>query len=71
MFEVQQFTICNGWVNTWVEYDDENEEVPLRFDTYQEAEEELENNLLDCLKEFQRGNISDPYDRDEFRIVEV
>jgi hypothetical protein len=70
-YEVQQFTLCDGWINTWNEYDDDNNEIPLVFDSYEEAEEELENNLLDCVKEFRRGNIESPYEAEEFRIVEV
>ena len=71
MFEVQQFTICSGWVNDWHEWDDNNESMPMVFDTYGEALDELDNFLNDCQKEYERGNISAPYYRNEFRIVEV
>jgi hypothetical protein len=70
-FEVQQLTICDGWINTWHEYDDDNNEVPMMFDSFGEALDELDDLLNDCQKEFERGNIDSPYDRNEFRIVEV
>ena len=70
-YEVQQDTICDGWTNTWHEYDDDNNEVPMTFDSIDEAVEELDEHLNDCLKEFRRGNIDAPYSRSEFRIVEV
>lgn len=70
-YEVQQDTICDGWTNTWTEYDDDNNEQPMTFDSFEEALDELNEHLHDCDKEFKRGNIDSPYERDEFRIVEV
>ena len=70
-YEVQQDTICDGWTNTWHEYDDDNNEQPTTFDSIDEAVAELDEHLNECLKEFRRGNISAPYNRSEFRIVEI
>lgn len=70
-YEIQQDTICDGWTNTWHEYDDDNNEIPMTFDTFTDAVLELDEHLNDCQKEYERGNISEPYNRDEFRIVEV
>jgi hypothetical protein len=70
-YEVQQYTICDGWTNTWTEYDDDNNAQPMTFDSFEEALDELDEHLNDCDKEFERGNIESPYERDEFRIVEV
>jgi hypothetical protein len=70
-YEVQQLTTCEGWTNTWHEYDDDNWEIPMLFDTFEEALDELDSFLNDCDKEYQRGNIDSPYLRDEFRIVKV
>lgn len=69
MFEVQQFLYGNTWENTWHEYDDDNNEVPMIFDSFEDALDELDVFLSDCDKEYKRGNIDAPYNRDEFRIV--
>lgn len=70
-YEVQENTICGGWVNTWHEYDDDNNEVPMRFDSYEEAEEELQNNVYDMQKAWNMGDIDSPFNPENFRIVEV
>jgi hypothetical protein len=43
----------------------------MTFDSFDEALDELNEHLNDCDKEYKRGNIDAPYERDEFRIVEV
>lgn len=70
-FEVQQFLYGNTWENTWTEYNDDNEPNPMLFDSFEDALDELDDFLNDCQKEYRRGNIDQPYLRDEFRIVEV
>jgi hypothetical protein len=70
-FEVLENTICGGWVNTWHEYDDDNNEIPMRFDSFEEAVEELDNYLDDYEKAYKIGDIESPEDRNNFRIVEV
>jgi len=70
-FEVQTDTICDGWVNTWHEYDDDNEEIPMTFDSFKEALDELDAFLYDMEKAFNMGDIEIPYNRNEYRIVKV
>jgi len=70
-YEVQQNTICDGWVNTWHEWDDGNNEIPMRFDTYEEAEVELMEYLNDYRKAYECGDIESPENPEDFRIVEV
>lgn len=70
-YEVQEATICDGWTNTWHEYDDDNNEVPMTFDSFAQAVEELDSHLYDMEKAYNMGDISTPEDRDNFRIVEV
>jgi hypothetical protein len=70
-FEVQENTICDGWTNTWHEWDDDNNEIPLVFDSYGEAMEELQGNIYDMHKAFNMGDISIKEDIANFRIVEV
>lgn len=67
MFEVQTYTVCDGWVNTW---SDENE-VPLRFDTHEEAQKELEDFIKETEEEAKAGNLAEAYSIEDFRVVGV
>lgn len=71
MFEVQTYTICDGWVNTWHEYDDDNNEVPILFDTFEEALLELDNYIDDYQDAYEAGDIADAGNRDNYRIVKL
>jgi len=65
-YEVQHYTLCDGWVNTW-HVDDELE----YFDSFEDALNCLDEFLADEQMEYEEGNIESPYERDEFRIVEI
>jgi len=65
-YEVQHYTLCDGWINTW-HVDDELE----YFDSFEDALNCLDEFLADEQMEYEAGNIESPYERDEFRIVEV
>ena len=67
-FEVQHYTLCDGWVNTWS--DGETGE-PTLYDSFEDALEELDQFLLDEEEAYLCGNIEDKYQRSEFKIVEV
>lgn len=66
MFEVQHYTHCQGWVNTWL-VDDQ----PQRFTTREEAEAELAEFLADIEAEIASGEREpdNGYSADEFRII--
>ena len=70
-YEVQTRTICDGWVNTWHEYDDDNEEIPMVFDSFESALEELDEFIYDCDKAYNMGDIESPYLREDYRIVKI
>ena len=61
MYELQHFTLCDGWVNTITD-DTEN---PVLFDSREEAQAELDCMLHDTAQE------SEPYLADEWRVVKV
>jgi hypothetical protein len=65
MFEVQHFTLC-GWENVWT-IDGQKE----YFDSFADAEMAITDFLEDEQREYDLGNIESPYDREEFRIMEV
>lgn len=66
-YEVQEFTLCDGWTNTWSDDDGAS-----TFQTKEEeAEAELDWFLQEMLEEVKAGNMEDAPDREDFRIVEV
>lgn len=71
IYEVQTLTICDGWINTWHEYDDDNNEIPMQFDSFEAALMELDNYIDDYQDAYEAGDIESPEDRSHYRIVEV
>jgi len=70
-YEVQHYTLCDGWINTWSDYDEDGNETPSTYDSFEDALNELDSFLDDEQEAFEEGNIESPYDRDEFRIAEI
>jgi hypothetical protein len=73
-WELQQYTLCDGWINTWSTIDERTgHEKPLVFETEQDAQREIDEFLADIETEIEDGDRADDegYDEDEFRIVEV
>ena len=70
-YEVQENTLCDGWINTWTTYDDDDNEVPSTFKSKQSAEAELEDFFYQCQEAVDDGNMEDVPDREDFRIVKV
>jgi hypothetical protein len=60
-YEVQTYTLCDGWINCWTTYEDDGHSYPTYYETYAEAEADLN----DVLREWPE------YMREEYRIVEV
>ena len=71
IYEVQENTLCDGWINNWHEYDEENNQIPSTFKSIKEAQYELDSYLWDIEKAFIRGDIESAEDPVNFRIVEV
>jgi len=70
-YEVQHYTICDGWINTWLVCDEDNNEIPQVFDTKEEAQAELDEFLMDIQEEIKAGErkADEGYSADEFRIT--
>jgi len=70
-FEIQHFTLCDGWINTWsIEHNDGTTELET-FDSFEQALACLDEFIDDEQHEYEQGNIESPYGREEFRIVEI
>jgi hypothetical protein len=70
-FEVQHYTLCDGWVNTWRDISEGGEETPSIYKTYIEALDALTDFFTQEHEAFAEGNMESMYDIDEFRIMEV
>lgn len=76
-WEVQHYTMCDGWVNTWTETTDSPEgiiEQPCVFDTEEEAQTALREFQQEVEQDIETG-MREPDEGfdflNDFRIVEV
>jgi hypothetical protein len=65
MYEVQTYTLCDGYVNTWLD----SEDKPIRYRTQREALKDLRNYMADCQAAVEDGLIIDF--EDDLIIVRV
>ena len=70
-YEVQTYTICDGWMNCWSIEDESGGCSPMIFRTYTEALEELSDFLADQHEAFTNGAMEDAYDPHDYRIMEI
>lgn len=70
-YEIQHFTLCDGWVNCWSIEDDNGNYVPEYFETLEQAQVALQDHLEDTRMEFLEGNLETEDDPEDFRIVEI
>jgi hypothetical protein len=71
-YEVQTWTLCDGWINTW-SVSDETGEAPETFATREEAQAALDEFLRDIQDEIEGGQrgADEGYDPADFRVEEV
>jgi hypothetical protein len=67
MYQIETFTICNGWVNTWQDQDG----TPVVFTTQSAAMAELNEFLEDINDAFECGHLDAPYDACEYRVSKL
>jgi hypothetical protein len=63
-YEVQHYTLCDGWINCWTITDENDVETLETFDTIEEAQAALDEFFADLASES-----NDSYSRDDYRIV--
>ncbi len=73
VYEVLTYTLCDGWVNCWTVTEDNGEEVPDTFDSYEDAEAEVLEFLSDIEDEIKNGERSkdEGYSSEDFRISKI
>ena len=67
MYQIETFTLCDGWVNTW---QDDNG-TPVLFTTQSAAAAELKEFLEDTKDAFKCGHLDSPYDSSDYRIAKL
>jgi hypothetical protein len=69
-YEVQTYTLCEGWVNCWT-----TDGKPTTFETAQEAQAEIDNHIAESTETYIREGIlsegESAYDPADLRIVEI
>lgn len=66
-FEVQEWTLCDGWINNWSDEDGN----PSMFNSQHEAWQEWEAFYLDMHDAYTNGYLEDVPEKGNYRIVEV
>ena len=69
MFEVQHYTLCDGWLNCWL-VDDK----PETFATEEEAQTAIDDHVIDYINAVQGGDIAEEDEeniREHLRIKEI
>ncbi len=72
-YEVQHFTLCDGWINTWAVLNEDGSSEPETFETIEAAEAAIAEFLADIQAEIDAGQREPDagYSLDEFRIVKA
>lgn len=72
-YEVQTWTLCDGWINTWSYAETDNIMRPETFPTMETAQQALDEFLFDIQSEIDTGQRSadEGYDAGDYRIKEV
>jgi len=72
LFEVQTFTLCDGWINCW-SVSDERGTRPETFSTQAEAQAEIDEFFQETELQIEVGerDPDDGYSRDEYQIVQI
>lgn len=66
MFQIETFTLCDGWVNTWT-----TDDKPEVFATYESAVRALAEFYSDMAEDYEAGFLEDLINPKEYRIVKV
>lgn len=72
-YEIQTFTLCDGWINTWFIIEDDNTQTPETFATETEAQHALDEFLDEIQEEIYAGQRApdEGYSPEDFRIIPI
>jgi len=71
-YEVQTYTICQGWINCW-SIDGNGVSKPQIFETRADAQAEIDAFMADIQAQIDSGEraLDEGYDLEDYRIVEI
>lgn len=69
-WEVQTFTICDGWVNCWA-VEENGISTPETFSNRDAAHKAIVDHVANCMLAVEFGDMQDAPTMDEFQIVFV
>ena len=71
-YEIQQYTICDDWINTW-SIEEGGVLKPLVLDSKEEAQKDLDDFLREIVEEIEYGEREpeNSFDTEYFRIEAV
>ena len=64
---IQTNTFCDGWVNTWLDDDEQS----MTFNSKEAAQAALDEYLHDQHAAVEAGDMADKYDADDFQLMEI
>ena len=70
-WEVQTYTLCDGWVNCWSIEEDGQPAKPETFTTREAASKALREHIADCILSVHDGDMEDAPSLEDFQIVFV
>ncbi len=72
-YEIQTYTLCDGWVNTWMVIGEDGSASPETFPTKIAAQDALDEFLAEIAEEIAIGQRSadEGYDAEDFRITKA
>ena len=65
-YEVQTYTLCAGWINLWTE----GLNTLVTFDTFEDAQKELQDFLGELANAVELGHLDD-FSPDDYRIERI
>ena len=73
LYEVQTYSLADGWSNTWTVFGDKEPEYPEVFESEKEAEEAIAEEIADTQAAIENGDMDKDAAlvRDDFDIVEL
>lgn len=72
-FEVQHYTLVDGWVNCWTTYNENDDETPTTYETLDNAIFDLDDMFTEIDYEITAGfrDADTGYSDSEYRIVRI
>lgn len=69
LYEVQQSTLCEGWINNWSDGDG----IYDTYETKEEAQKEIDDFFEEIQSQIDTGEreADNGYERDEYRVAEI